>query len=104
MGLSYYQGIYDYLHLGVLYLKLQQPNLALKAFKKQSEFNEVSEVHFYSAQAHFQLGNEAKAIDLLNQALQFYNKGLKMYDPYRQLPNEIYSSDIEQELEAVSKD
>ena len=98
---EYYQGSYDYLHLGVLYLDNNKPVKALSAFEKQNSYNEVSEGYFYSAKANLQLGNTQQAIDFLNLALKTYDKGLAMHDPYRQLVDEIYRVDIVSEMESL---
>ncbi|MEM7549723.1 MAG: hypothetical protein AAF363_08615 [Bacteroidota bacterium] len=99
---EYYQGSFDYLHLGVLYLETNQLNKAIKAFEKQNLYNEISEAYFYSAEVSLLKGNEAKAIKLLNMALKKYNEGLSMHDPYRQLIDEIYKVDIESKLELLT--
>ncbi|MEO0330598.1 MAG: hypothetical protein AAF223_02785 [Bacteroidota bacterium] len=95
---EYNQGSYDYLHLGVLYLEHRQPTKALAAFEKQNLYNEISEGYFYSAKAYLQLGNTKRVIDFLNLALKAYDRDLAMYDPYRQLTDEIYRVDIEAEI------
>ena len=99
---EYYQGAYDYLHLGVLYLEDNQPLKALDAFNIQNSYNEMSEVYFYSAKANLSLGNIEAAIDLLNLALVKYNQRIAMHDPYRQLVDEIYKVDIENALKSVA--
>lgn len=98
---EYYQGSFDYLHLGVLYLEENKPKKALEAFEKQNAFFEISEAHYYSAKANARLGNKALAVRLMKTALEKYNKGNAMHDPYRQLPDEIYRSDIESALESI---
>lgn len=101
-GDEYYQGSYDYLHLGVLYLEENQPQRALDAFKTQNSYNEISEAYFYSAKAHLAIGNTEKAIDLLQLSLLRYNDGKAMHDPYRQLTDEIYKVNIEDALKSVA--
>ncbi len=91
---EYYQGVYDYLHLGVLYLEMNQPEKALAALETQNAYDEISEAYFYSAKAHLLAGNKAKAKDFLNTALEMYDIGKAMYDPYREFPDEIYRVDI----------
>ncbi|WKN42289.1 tetratricopeptide repeat protein [Tunicatimonas pelagia] len=99
---EYNQGAYDYLHLGVLYLELRQPAKALAAFEKQNLYNKISEGYFYSARANRQLGNTKEALDLLNLALETYDSDFAMYDPYRQLMDEIYRVDIESEIVSIT--
>lgn len=91
---EYYQGSYDYLHLGVLYLNTDQFEKALDAFEVQNSFNEISEVYYYSALVHWKLENTEKALSYLNLALEKYDAQKSMSDPYIQLPDKIYRSDI----------
>lgn len=95
---EYYQNSYDYLHLGVLYLELEEPEKALEAFDKQNTHNEISEGYYYAAKAHWQLGNVLEVLDLLELAQEAYDNDKTMQDPYHQLPDEIYRVDIEKAL------
>lgn len=99
---DYYQGQYDNIHLGVLYLETQQPQRALIEFSKQAEYNDVSEVYYYSALAYKKLNDISNAVKNLEMALRIYDRGISMHDPYRQLPDEIYRSDIEREIKNVA--
>lgn len=100
---DYYHGAYDNLHLGVLFLETGEPEKALAEFEKQMPYNEVSEAYFYSAKAHQRLGNDQSVDHYLNLALQKYDQDIAMHNPYRQLVDEIYRLDIEEELSAVSE-
>ncbi|WP_187696308.1 tetratricopeptide repeat protein [Xanthovirga aplysinae] len=60
---DYYQGAYDNLHLGVLYLEVNQLEKALTEFKIQMELNDVSEAYFYSARVYQKMGDSGKALD-----------------------------------------
>ena len=96
MRMEYYnQGSYDNLHLGVLYLKVGQPMKALILFEKQIEYNDISEAYYYSAKAYKTLDQKPKALEYLEAALSKYDARKAMSDPYRQLPDEIFRSDIE---------
>lgn len=44
---DYLIGVYDYLHLGVLYLETGQISNALEMFEKQIEYNPVAGVYYY---------------------------------------------------------
>ncbi|MEQ9164884.1 MAG: tetratricopeptide repeat protein [Fulvivirga sp.] len=99
---DYYQGSYDNLHLGVLYLEVNEPEKALVEFEKQMEYNDISEAYFYSAKAYQQLGNSKRTIEYLNLSLEKYDQSIAMHNPYRQLMDEIYRLDIEEEIESVA--
>lgn len=99
---EYYQGYYDNLHLGVLYLKVGNHSRALQEFKKQMEFNDVSEAYFYSAMVYQELKDSKKAREYLNMALEKYDAKIGMHNPYRQLMDEIYRLDIEEALNVLN--
>ena len=90
---------YVMLHLGVLYLELKQYKKALDLFVNQNNYNPISEVNYYNAICYRNLGDVEKAIANLNEALNKYDRQLTMTDSYRQLPDEIYRSDITSLLE-----
>ena len=97
-----YVGVYDYLHLGVLYLNTGRPNEALASFKKQSELNNLAENQYYSALASLELNQSNEYISRLKQAKELYLARKRMSDPYTSPIDKIYLSDIEAELEKAS--
>ncbi len=101
---DHYQGLYDYLHLGVLYLENNEFQAAIEALDKQKEVNDISELYYYKAIAFKHLGVQKMYKTNLNRALEYYKKDKKMMNPYRQLPDEIFQLDIEKEMEIVNKE
>lgn len=95
---DHFVGLYDHLHLGVLYLEEGMLNEALTAFAAQSVRNDIAENRYYSALAHKQLDQVDAYQNNLAQASKLYQKGRKMNDPYNELFDQIYWSDIEAEL------
>lgn len=91
---NYYVGLYDYLHLGVLYLKNDQLDKAEDSFEKQIEENDISEAFFYLGSTMRKQGKIDEANINLNKALEYYEKGRKMNNNYYQLPDQIYKQDI----------
>jgi len=87
-------GLYDYLHLGVLYVEVNQPEKAIKSLQRQILENELAEVHYYLAKAHRQKGEIAKSIVRLKNALSLYEKDRKMHSYYYQYIDQIYRKDI----------
>jgi len=100
---DHYLGLYDYLHLGVLYLENGNLQNALEILNIQIEQNPWSEAYYYRAQVYKQLQDSEKCIADLNQALVQYKKGDKMHNSYRQLVDEIYESDILDALKSVKE-
>ena len=98
---EYFQGSFDYLHLAVPYLKIAEVDKAMEALVKQQEFYDMSEVHFYRGKGFLILGQKEKALNSFEIALEKYEEGIHMHDPYRQIPDEIYLLDIAEELAAI---
>lgn len=94
-------GAYDYLHLGVLYLKTERFEKAIEVFKKQSETNELAENQYYSGLAFLNLGKSIKYKSCLEKARELYIRGAKMYDPYSNPMDKIYLENIEYKLMSV---
>lgn len=97
---SYFVGIYDYLHLGVLYLETEQYDKALAALERQEEENDLAENRYYKALV---LKAMEKAEDYKSQLLlakKMYMEGKKMFDPYVEQMDKIYLSTIEKALVA----
>ncbi|WP_396635065.1 tetratricopeptide repeat protein [Maribacter sp. R86514] len=91
---DYYVGLYDYLHLGVLYLENNQFEKAVNSFQKQIEENELAEVYYYLAKTYHNLEKELEAKRTIERALEMYNKGRKMHSNYYQYADQIYEKDI----------
>ena len=87
-------GIYDYLHLGVLYLEMEKYTLALRALKQQALENDIAENRYYMALAYKALGNEKGYLENINLAKEKYENGVKMFDPYVEKMDQIFLTDI----------
>lgn len=95
----HHPGLYDYLHLGVLYLETGNLQNALEALTIQIEQHPWSEAYFYRAMVHKQLQNKEACTKDLNLALTQYRQGEKLRNSYRQIVDEIYELDILEALE-----
>ena len=91
---DYYVGLYDYLHLGVLYFENNQLKKAVESFEKQIEENELADVYYYLGKALLKLENRADAKLNLDIALQFYKNGRKMHSNYYEFSDQIYMQGI----------
>ncbi len=96
-------GVYDYLHLGVLYLETEYFEKALKEFKKQSKINELAENQYYSAIAFLKLGKHTEYNSCLKKARELYVSGRKMSDLYSNPMDKIYLETIENKLKTTPK-
>jgi len=91
---DYYVGLYDYLHLGVLYLESNQLEKAVESFRKQIEENELAEVYYYLGKTLLKLEKKEDAKTNLDKAHQFYKNGRKMHSYYYEFTDQIYERDI----------
>lgn len=98
---GYYQGLYDYLHLGVLYFEIGDLEEALSAFQIQSEHQELSETDYYRAMTFKAMDrlDEARASMFLAQ--EKYLAQTRMHEGYTHHMDKIFLADIERELELM---
>lgn len=93
-------GIYDYLHLGVLYLEMEKYTLALRSLKQQALENDIAENRYYIALAYKALGDEKRYIENLKLAKKKYENSVKMFDPYVEKMDQIFLNDIIEAMKA----
>ncbi len=94
-------GAYDYLHLGVLYLEIENFNKAIVLFEKQSKENELAENQYYLALAYKHLNKQTEYKSCLEKAKQLYIKKSRMFDSYSNPMDKIYLENIENELKTA---
>ncbi|WP_375578678.1 tetratricopeptide repeat protein [Marivirga tractuosa] len=98
---DYLVGIYDYIHLGVLYLEADDLEKAKSNFEKQLEYNDLAENHFYMAKALKAQGKMDEAKIELENTIALYENGYVMHDSYVYADDKIYWSMIEEERRAL---
>ncbi len=91
---SHYFGLFDFLHLGVMYMELGDFQNAEKYLKLQEATNDLAENRFYIAIAYKYLGNIDGYMENLNLSKEMYQTGIKIFDPYFEMVDKIYLSDI----------
>lgn len=91
---DYYIGLYDYLHLGVLYLENNQLEKAIESFEKQIEENELAEVYYYLGKTLLLQENRTEAKTNTDKALELYKSSRKMHSYYYEYTDQIYEQDI----------
>jgi tetratricopeptide (TPR) repeat protein len=91
-------GVYDYLHLGVLYLENKEYQLAIEKLDVQKANSDLSEIYYYKALAYKGLKMMHEYKINLGLAKEYYLKEKTMENPYRQMIDEIYLADIENEI------
>ncbi len=99
---DYIPMLYDYLHLGVLYLETNQLEKAQKAFEVQIQLNEnIAENYFYLAKVEINLEIWKQAKADLEKAKRLYEEGNRMFDSYTHPMDSIYLAQIEEELKLI---
>ncbi|MGB1004759.1 MAG: hypothetical protein ACPGVC_11035 [Salibacteraceae bacterium] len=94
-------GTYDYLHLGVLYLELEEYDLAAEAFKNQTNRYELAENQYYLALLYKTLNEPEKAKVSLRLAKDLYVDRIRLFDPYSNPMDRIYLENIESQMMAL---
>ncbi len=93
---QYVVGLYDYLHLGVLYLETNNYEKAIQAFIRQSKENELAENQYYLAMAYKKRNQITDFQQCIQKAEQLYLSDRKMFDPYTTPMDKIYLQQIQQ--------
>lgn len=98
---SHYIGLYDYLHLGVLYLETNKYEKAKRAFEKQEIEYDFAENQFYLALTYKASKDISEYKEHLNNAKKLFLNDLKMFDPYTHQMDKIYLEQIETEIKTA---
>lgn len=87
-------GLYDHIHLGVLYGEAGRLEEALEAFQTQEKINDLAENRFYTALIYKYSGDEKNYKSNLEKAKLYYKQDKKLFDPYTEPIDKIYMADI----------
>jgi len=90
-------GLYDYLHLGVLYLETNRFEKAKIVFNQQILEYDCAENRYYLAMAHKAMNHSENYIENIRLARFLYRQNRVMADPYTHQVDKIYGSEIEEE-------
>lgn len=96
---DHFVGLYDYLHLGVLYLETSQYDKALIAFERQDKENTLADNEFYRALAFKGLNDNVHYKSYLSSAWSLYQNRRHMFDPYTHQMDRVFKNDIIQEMD-----
>jgi tetratricopeptide (TPR) repeat protein len=91
---NYASGVYDYLHLGVLYLEIGNDTLSEKYLTIQNQKYEFAETYYYLALCY----KKQKKYDAyqvsVKRAKELLGSHKKLFDSYNSLFDQIYFSDL----------
>lgn len=96
-------GLFDYLHLGVLYLEQKKDSKCEAALLKQQEINDLAENRYYLGLLYKKMKQKDKAYKELQMSKQKYIKESRLFDPYTEPMDKIYLEDIEEALSLMDK-
>jgi tetratricopeptide (TPR) repeat protein len=94
-------GLYDYLHLGVLYLETGAYQDAIRAFKRQEIENNLAENNYYMALVHKALGDKELCMEYLQKSRKLYLNHGSLFDPYTEQMDKIYLQEIDEQIKMV---
>jgi tetratricopeptide (TPR) repeat protein len=92
---KYEARLYDYYQLGVIYFEVEDWKNAQFCFEKQNQINQLAENVYYQAKIQKQLKNESEYKRLKIKALELYQSGKILFNPYTHHFNKVYLIDIE---------
>lgn len=88
-----------YFYLGRCYTELGAHEKAISFFEDQlAVYDTFTEAHFQLGKLYKELGNNEKATYHLQNALELFNKNMKMGEPYFERFDEVFLYQIEEEL------
>lgn len=88
-------GLYDYLHLAVLYLNSGHFLKAEEFLLLQNKAYEYADTYFYLAKCYKAMNKTSEFLESKNKSSLLYKSGQKLTDPYNELIDQVYLSDIE---------
>lgn len=91
--------VYNYLHLGVLYLESGQIAKAKACMEKQLQINSLAEAHYYMALIHKSEKDDPACRSQLELAKTQYEAGLRMRHDYTHHMDKVYLIQINEALE-----
>ena len=100
---DYDPGLFDYIHLGVLYLEIENYAKAETSLLKQQEINDLAENRYYLGLLYKITNQKAKAQKELEKAKVKYQKESWLFDPYTEPMDKIYMEDIDIALSLADK-
>jgi tetratricopeptide (TPR) repeat protein len=95
---DYYEGLYDYYHLGVLEYQAGEYQKAIDYLDQQIVVNDyLGETYYFKAMAYKQLNQLTLYVQNLEKAETYYRSGKDRTDTYTETLDKIYLEDILEE-------
>jgi tetratricopeptide (TPR) repeat protein len=97
--------LFDYLHLGVTRMMLKDYKGAIASLNRETKkYEKLADTYYYLGLCYKKLGQNQKAYTNFTRAKDLFTKtGYYRNDPYCEVPDQVYLSDIEDELKKFQK-
>lgn len=93
---NYTAGLYDYLHLGVMYYETGNYEKCIIILNKQLAQYDFAEVQYYLASSYKKIGNTEAYLQAKQSAVKLYKENKRMFDQYHFMIDQIFEQDINQ--------
>ena len=91
---NYAPGLYDYLHLGVMYYQVGNFEKAIDVLNKQLSLNDFAEVPYYLALCYAKTGNTSACLQASQSSARLYKENKRMFDDYHFMIDQVDEQDI----------
>jgi len=92
---------YDYLHLGVLKMEVDDTDGGIEYLRKSIAYNDyLAEPYYYLGLIYKKKNLKKEYRENMEKAKAYYLKGYKRFDPYTHPMDKVYLADIEKELKS----
>lgn len=99
---NYYQGSFDFFHIGIIHLEAGNLDQSEAALLKQNEYDEKAENYYYLSKVFEKKEEPFKQREYLEKSKETYEKGRIMTNNYYHYIDKIFKSDIEYELNKLN--
>ena len=91
-----------FLYFGIVEYELRNYKEAIILFDKAINYSQTfSEAYYYRGLTYQKLNNSIKSCDDLDSSYSYFTKGYYISNPYYEMPNQIYLSDISNSMDSV---
>ena len=91
-----------FLYFGIVEYELRNYKEAIILFDKAINYSQTfSEAYYYRGLTYQKLNNSIKYCDDLDSSYSYFTKGYYISNPYYEMPNQIYLSDISNSMDSV---
>ena len=83
-----------FLFRGIVQIELGQYDKTIKDLELSLQMNPMADQYYYLAFTNFKIGNNTKGCEYLAKGVERWKAGYYRYNPYYEMPEQIYLSDF----------